>query len=120
MAIVRTTKETGTTGTAPPAPADNTKSVVAKTSRVPARTAMRRPAAAPGAPVQGSRSPRDFISDTIAELRRVVWPTHREVEAGTIVTIGLLIFFAAYIYGLDMIVRELFIAIGVLPKVVGQ
>lgn len=117
MAIVRTTKETNTGGTAPPAPSDKTKSVVAQTAvRTPARQPMRRPVVAPGTQVQKRGAGRDFITDTWAELHRVVWPTWREVEAGSIVTIGLLIFFAAYIYILDIAARWALAGIGLLPK----
>lgn len=61
-------------------------------------------------------SPKDFVSDTMNELKRVDWPTRQERAAGTIVTIGLLIFFALYIFGLDNAARLLFIALGILPS----
>ena len=113
MAIVRTTKETNIGGTAPPTPADKTKSVVAKTSvRTPARQPVRRPVVAPGQQAQARRSGKDFLLDTWAELHRVVWPTWREVEAGTIVTIGLLVFFAAYIFVLDIAAKWVLTGIG--------
>ncbi|HVF10902.1 MAG TPA: preprotein translocase subunit SecE, partial [Abditibacteriaceae bacterium] len=54
----------------------------------------------------------DFFKDTAAELRRVVWPPRAQVRSGTIVTIGLLIFFGLYISGLDRLIEGVFSAIG--------
>ena len=131
MAIVRTTpKETNTGGTGPngsgagasagatAAPLDRTRSVL---QQAPARPVTRQPGARPIAPgrtqtpAQTGGAPSAFLNDTITELRRVVWPTRAEVQAGTIVTIGLLIFFALYIFGLDYITNWLFHAIGLYP-----
>ena len=53
-----------------------------------------------------------FINDTMAELRRVVWPPRDQVRSGTIVTIGLLIFFGLYIYGIDRAIEWIFSAVG--------
>ena len=56
-----------------------------------------------------------FISETTTELRRVVWPSREQVRAGTVVTIGLLIFFALYIFALDYIAHWLFAVLGFYP-----
>ena len=53
-----------------------------------------------------------FIHDTVAELKRVVWPPKEQVRAGVIVTIGLLVFFSLYIYGLDQLFGVIFNALG--------
>jgi preprotein translocase SecE subunit len=105
MAIVRTTKQetTTTTGKAP------TKNAAPNGRAVPQRTTTR------------SGNSGQFIAETQAELRRVVWPTKEEVTAGTIVTIMMLFFFAFYVSGLDVIVEKIFEAIGLygnapLPK----
>lgn len=130
MAIVRTTpKETNSTGPGPngngtaangsaTAPIDKTKSVVQQSAKAPARPAGGRPMVANRAqvPVKAPGSPSTFLNDTMAELRRVVWPTKIEVQAGTIVTIGLLIFFSVYIFGLDLIANWLFHALGLYPN----
>lgn len=58
-----------------------------------------------GAPTASSKT---FFQDTITELKRVVWPSREHCVAGTIVTIGLLIFFSLYIYGLDSLITVLF------------
>ncbi len=57
-------------------------------------------------------SGRTFLQDTITELKRVVWPSHEQRIAGTIVTIGLLIFFSLYIYGLDHLISVVFNLLG--------
>jgi preprotein translocase SecE subunit len=61
---------------------------------------------------QAPAKPGTFINDTMAELRRVVWPSREERISGTIVTVGLLIFFGFYIFGLDKIVEWIFRSIG--------
>ena len=103
----------------PLAPADRTKSAVAGRNtaaslagRAPATPRV--PGVRTGAAQQqsGPTDAKSFINDTQAELKRVVWPTQDEVRNGTIVTVGLLIFFAAYIWGLDVLARELFIVLG--------
>ncbi len=122
MAIVKTTtRETGKTGTAgestPTVPLDKTKSVVRQggspTGR-PTRTpgVIQRPQQSTSKPA----SPKDFVNDTITELKRVVWPTKEERISGTIVTIGLLLFFALYIAGLDSLARVIFENLGILPS----
>ena len=123
MAIVKTTtRETGKSGSAgesteTAAPLDRTKSVVRQGGRPSAR-----PTRTPGVinrPQQGTSKPagpKDFVSDTVTELKRVVWPTKEERVSGTIVTIGLLLFFALYIAGLDSLARVIFVGLGILPS----
>ena len=60
-------------------------------------------------------SPKDFVNDTMAELKRVDWPTREERTAGTIVTILLLAFFSLYIFGLDNAINAIFSSLGILP-----
>lgn len=64
-------------------------------------------------PRQGvpTTSGKTFLQDTVTELKRVVWPSQEQRIAGTIVTIGLLIFFSLYIYGLDSLITVLFNAL---------
>jgi len=78
-----------------------------------------RPVAGRSAPVLPNRTlaPRpanagSFIEETRTELYKVKWPTREEVRSGTIVTIGLLVFFAFYIFGADYIVNWLFHVLG--------
>jgi preprotein translocase SecE subunit len=112
--------------TPPPVPADRTRSVVHGRKTAAGRAALERqaprgPAARPGAAgaQTGSSDVRSLISDTRAELNRVVWPTLEEVRSGTIVTVGLLIFFGLYIFVLDYAAEWLFHAMGMYARSTG-
>jgi preprotein translocase subunit SecE len=54
-----------------------------------------------------------FWRDVRAELRRVTWPSARDVQNTTIITIIAVAFFAAYLWGIDQIWAKL---LGLLPK----
>jgi preprotein translocase subunit SecE len=123
MAIVKTTpRETGSgpdngETSEPVRPIDRTKSVVNQGGS-PAVRAPRTPGMInrPVPQVSQEAGPKDFVNDTIAELKRVTWPTKEERAAGTMVTILLLVFFALYIAGLDRLVQYVFQLVGILPK----
>ncbi len=56
--------------------------------------------------VRGSRAnfftrAGDFLSDVRSEMKRVSWPTANEVKNTTIITLIAVVFFAAYLYGID-------------------
>ena len=100
MAIVRTT--TKDVGTTTPATPDKTKPVAGRAAPVlPNRTIAPRP-----------NNAGSFIAETRAELLKVKWPTRDEVRSGSIVTIGLLVFFALFIFGADTVVTWLFDVLG--------
>jgi preprotein translocase SecE subunit len=99
MAIVKTT---ASGGNLPEKNSNKTTPVKAATPRTGG------PQVRSGAPANS----KTFVQDTIAELKRVVWPSREQVRAGTIVTIGLLIFFSLYIYGVDYVIASLFAALG--------
>jgi len=44
-----------------------------------------------------------FLRDTRAEMRRVSWPSFSMVKNTTIITIIAVIFFAAYLFGVDRV-----------------
>jgi len=126
MAIVKTTpRETGsgeesgeTSSQGISRSVDRTKSVVnqggrpqARPTRVPGQ--IYRPGADQQEFTQGGA--RDFWNNTLLELKRVVWPTKEERTAGTIVTIGMLVFFALFITGLEYAVSHLFQMVHILP-----
>ena len=122
MAIVKTTtRENGKTGSSgestPTVPIDRTKSVV-RQGGSPTGRPMRTPGVIqrPQQSTSKPASPKEFVTDTITELKRVVWPTKEERISGTIVTIGLLLFFAIYIAGLDSLARVIFVGLGILPS----
>ena len=98
MAIVKTTAP----GEEFPGKKKPTKDVTVKAGTRPGGPQVRQ-----GAPT-GSKT---FLQDTITELKRVVWPSQEQRIAGTIVTIGLLIFFSLYIYGLDHLISVIFNAL---------
>jgi preprotein translocase subunit SecE len=94
MAIVRTTKHETS------APAGKTKNAS------PAGRAL---------PQRSNRAENgQFIAETQAELRRVVWPTRDQVVAGTVVTVLMLAFFALYVSGLDLLVQRFFEFVGLI------
>ncbi len=105
MAVIKTSPNTtGTTGNTnrPPTPSTVAKAPAQARAGIAARPAAGRlPQAAP-------KSSRDFLTDTQAELKKVVWPTREEVRSGTIVTVLLLLVFGAYIFGLDTVIAQLF------------
>lgn len=122
MAVIRSRKgsdESGddpsgvVAGSTPTAPVDRTRSVVK--SPAPVQRAPRTPGRAVmpgGTSVHAPDSSRNFLSDMVTELKRVVWPSREEVQSGTIVTLGLLIFFSLYIFGLDFLAERFFQSLG--------
>jgi preprotein translocase subunit SecE len=56
-----------------------------------------------GARAGGLERAGQFWRDVRAELRRVTWPTVKEVQNTTIITVIAVIFFAAYLWGVDRI-----------------
>ena len=62
---------------------------------------------------QGSRS---FLTEVRNEMRRVTWPSRREVQATTLVVVLVASFFGVYLWGVDLIldwvVRAIFRAFG--------
>ncbi len=49
----------------------------------------------------------NFVHDTRAEMKRVSWPSAKEVKNTTIITIIAVIFFAIYLWGVDQIIVQL-------------
>ena len=47
---------------------------------------------------------RSFFTEVRNEMRRVTWPSHREVYATTIVVILTSAFFGIYLWGLDLLI----------------
>jgi preprotein translocase subunit SecE len=45
---------------------------------------------------------RNFLTEVRNEMRRVTWPSRREVYATTVVVILVSAFFGVYIWGLDL------------------
>ena len=56
----------------------------------------------------GRVSPATFLQETIAELRKSVWPTREETTRLTVVVIALAIAAGFFLGGLDRIFAEIF------------
>ena len=60
-------------------------------------------------PVAGkARDLKTFFSEVRTELKKVTWPSRAEVYATTIVVILTTIFFGFYLFGLDLLMTQLF------------
>jgi preprotein translocase subunit SecE len=51
---------------------------------------------------------RLFLSEVRNELKRVTWPSQKEVYATTVVVIATSVFFGVYLFALDSILLALF------------
>jgi preprotein translocase subunit SecE len=49
---------------------------------------------------------RTFLREVRAELEKVTWPGRAEVQAATLVIIGLVLLLAAFIGGVDFVVSR--------------
>ena len=58
--------------------------------------------------LQGSRN---FITEVRNEMRRVTWPSRREVYATTVVVILVAAFFGVYLFGVDLVLDYLVTAL---------
>ena len=67
------------------------------------------PAAAGGAPIapmeHESRRRGGFISESVAELRKVDWPNRAQTIQGTVVVIIAVLIVGAYLWGIDQLIR---------------
>ena len=63
------------------------------------RDVVERPARGP---VAWWHNTRGFLTEVRNEMRRVTWPTRREVYATTVVVILTASFFGLYLWGLDL------------------
>jgi preprotein translocase subunit SecE len=50
---------------------------------------------------------REFLSEVRNEMKRVTWPSRREVYATTVVVILTSIFFGVYLWGVDIALNSL-------------
>ena len=64
------------------------------------QTAQKR--AKPGGPAKGGRtSPALFVRQVVSELRKVIWPTRRELRTYTIVALTFVLVMVAIVTSLD-------------------
>lgn len=50
---------------------------------------------------RGTRNPLTFLKQVVAELRKVIWPTGRQMVVYTIVVLLFLVFTVALVWGVD-------------------
>ena len=50
---------------------------------------------------------KEFFSEVRGEMKRVTWPTRREVYATTVVVILTSTFFGLYLFGVDIVVSSI-------------
>jgi preprotein translocase subunit SecE len=56
-----------------------------------------------GKPKQAWVTTHDFYRDTIAEMKKVTWPTRNEAVGTTVVVIVTTFVFALYLWGCDLV-----------------
>ena len=56
-----------------------------------------------GWPARKIAEARAFLSEVRSELRKVTWPSRKEVYSTTLVVIATSIFFGFYLWGLDLV-----------------
>ncbi len=49
---------------------------------------------------------REFLQDVRSELKKVTWPSRKEVYSTTLVVIATSIFFGFYLWGLDIVLSR--------------
>ena len=54
------------------------------------------------------RQVRNFFAEVKSELKKVTWPSWTEVRATTIVVIVTTVFFGFYLFGIDLVLSQLF------------
>ena len=74
-------------------------STLEQTKTAPARGGDGEARSGPAGWLDGARS---FLTEVRNEVRRVTWPSRREVYATTVVVILTSVFFGVYLWGLDL------------------
>jgi preprotein translocase subunit SecE len=54
------------------------------------------------------RELKAFFSEVKSELKKVTWPSRAEVYSTTVVVILTTVFFGFYLYGLDLVMSQVF------------
>ena len=79
-----------------------TKRLMQKQGGDKPRAPDRRSRPQPGADVKKEKvGPRQFLSEVRAELKKVAWPTRREVFNSTVVVLVAVVFMTSLIFGYD-------------------
>jgi preprotein translocase subunit SecE len=59
-----------------------------------------------GAPQRWWGRSRSFLTEVRNEMKRVTWPSQKEVYATTVVVILVSVFFGLYLFGVDMLLSS--------------
>jgi len=54
------------------------------------------------------RQGKTFFAEVRSELKKVTWPSWPEVRATTIVVIATTVFFGFYLFGIDLVLSQVF------------
>jgi preprotein translocase subunit SecE len=69
-------------------------------------------AARPGRPAKTARvTPAVFVRQVVAELRKVIWPTRKELGTYTLVALVFILIMTGIVTGLDYVFTKLVIAV---------
>jgi preprotein translocase subunit SecE len=69
-------------------------------------------AARPGRPAGSARvTPAVFVRQVVAELRKVIWPTRKELGTYTLVALVFILIMTGIVTGLDYVFTKLVIAV---------
>lgn len=63
------------------------------------------------APKKERTKPRDFFKEVVAELKKVAWPTRKEVFGYSLVVLVSVIVIAALIFGMDYVFTRAVLAL---------
>ena len=81
-----------------------------QTKRMMERQQQRERAAAPRRPVQERKKkragPRQFVREVRQELKKVAWPSRKELVAYTIVVLVSVVVLTSYVFGLDLVISK--------------
>ena len=58
------------------------------------------------APLGWWQRSREFLAEVRAEMKRVTWPSQKEVYATTVVVILTSVFFGLYLFGVDLVLSN--------------
>jgi preprotein translocase subunit SecE len=58
------------------------------------------------APLGWWQNSREFLVEVRAEMKRVTWPSQKEVYATTVVVILTSVFFGLYLFGVDLVLSN--------------
>ena len=73
------------------------------------RTPPRRPT--PGAQKKERTSPRQFFREVRQELKKVNWPTRRELFAYTVVVLVTVVVLTSLVFGIDFLVGKVVLSV---------